>query len=93
MAQRGASGGKVAEAADADTLDFKTLVGSLVNVTLTNNDRVENAEVFAFDTRSRLVVLQTRLPHVVRKRNVRVVRDTFIKKIEVSRVQHQTALT
>ena len=83
----------MAEAADADTLDFKTLVGRLVNVTLTNNDRVENAEVFAFDTRSRLVVLQTRLPHVVRKRNVRVVRDTFIKKIEVSRVQHQTALT
>ena len=83
----------MAEAADADTLDFKTLVGSLVNVTLTNNDRVENAEVFAFDTRSRLVVLQTRLPHVVRKRNVRVVRDTFIKKIEVSRVQHHTTPT
>ena len=63
-------------------LPIGELVGCRVRVTL--QDRTIEAEVFAVDAGTHMVVLQQRLPDA-RKRNIFTVRDSFIKNIEVRR--------
>ena len=63
-------------------LPIGELVGCRVRVTLQN--RTIEAEVFAVDAGTHMVVLQQRLPDA-RKRNIFTVRDSFIKNIEVRR--------
>jgi len=76
--------GKTPEMSATDVLDFKALVGTVVEVRFKDSRQVK-AEVFAYDSTARMVVLQERLPQV-RRRNINVVRDTFISSIKVGRL-------
>ena len=76
------SGRKQQEPEESEVLPIGELVGCRVRVTL--QDRTIEAEVFAVDAGTHMVVLQQRLPDA-RKRNIFTVRDSFIKNIEVRR--------
>ena len=73
------SGRKQQEPEESEVLPIGELVGCRVRVTL--QDRTIEAEVFAVDAGTHMVVLQQRLPDA-RKRNIFTVRDSFIKNIE-----------
>lgn len=83
--------GKTEEADDTTLLGWRNLVGAVVQVK-TMDDNEWEAEVFAYDTRSRMVVLATRVPQM-RRRHINVVRDTFVKSVKYLRKEPRTDLT